>query len=351
MVLYKKIIILAFACSLAACSQQEPKGKIVLSPEAAFDSLIAYIEQTGDFINSPNVPAMISAAEVYNLLDSNILVIDTRNADEFSAAHIANSMNIPFAQLLNFIETKIDPNGFSKIIIVCNAGQTASYATSLLRLLGYNNVYALRFGFCSWHKPSAEIRWLARLSSKYSEMLELSTNIKNKYGIFPIIETEKGSGYEILRERVQLLFSQDFNSVTISADSLFDPNHKFYIINYWPEDIYSKGHIPGAIQYTPRESLKRSQQLNTLPTDRPIAVYCFNGQHSSFVTAYLRLLGYDARTLPYGTNGFMYGKMQKEGIGNIFTENDVLDLPVVSGGFSEKPKDAVKVEVKPRGGC
>jgi hypothetical protein len=50
------------------------------------------------------------------------------------------------------------------------------------------------------------------------------------------------------------------------------------------------------------------------------------------VTAYLRLFGYDAKTLSFGNNGFMHGKMVKEKAALSwlpFTEEEVHDYPVV----------------------
>lgn len=335
-----------FSCG----GKQAPTSK-VLTPQAAFDSLIAYVERNGNFINSPQVPAMITAYELYPLLDSNILIIDTRTTEEFASAHIPSSFNLPFEHLLNYFEGKIDPNSFSHIVLVCNAGQTASYATSILRILGYNNVFALKWGFSSWHRETAEKRWLARTSNKYSELLEQNPNLKKPAGGFPGIETEQVFGYGILRERAHLLFSQGFNPITVTPDTLFHPDNGFYIINYWPEALYNKGHIPGAIQYQPKKSLKSSEQLNTLPIDRPVVVYCFTGQHSSFATAYLRLLGYDARTLTYGVNGFMHGVMLREGIDNTFTEAEIYNFPVSSGGVSTQTPKVEPVAVSPRGGC
>jgi len=97
--------------------------------------------------------------------------------------------------------------------------------------------------------------------------------------------------------------------------------------------------------------LKRAGQLNTLPTDRPIVIYCFSGQHSAFVPAFLRLLGYNAKGLIYGTNGFMHDVMVKEGIRSAFSADEILDLPVVSGGTKSTQVDVNQVIVKPRGGC
>jgi rhodanese-related sulfurtransferase len=344
-------LIMSFTILLFACGEMEPTPQNQLSPEAAFDSLITYIERNGDIINGPDIPAMITAPELYYLIDSNIYIIDTRTSEEFANAHIPGSVNVPFTQLLNYFENKIDPNSFKDIILVCNAGQTASYATSILRLLGYNNVYALKWGFSSWHKQTAEKRWIPRVSNKYSELLERDSNIKNGPGEFPTIQTDETFGYTILRERAHMLFSQGFNPVTVTPDTLFHPDNNFYIINYWPVQLYNIGHIPRAIQYQPKNSLKRNNHLNTLPTDKPIVVYCYTGQHGSFVTAYLRILGYDARTLTFGANGFMHEVMVQENLENTFKESYILDLPVSSGGASAQSKEMEIVANQPRGGC
>ena len=44
-------------------------------------------------------------------------------------------------------------------------------------------------------------------------------------------------------------------------------------------------------------------------TDKPIVVYCYTGQTSGFVTAYLNVLGYDVKSLLFGTNGMIYNSM------------------------------------------
>ena len=336
----------AFSCGNSKPTQQQP-----LDPKVAFDSIITYLERSGDFINSPQAPAMIAAYQLYKEIDSNVLVIDMRSPQEYSAAHIPNSVNVAFTDILDYFENGINPNAFSKIVMVCNAGQTASYATSLLRLLGYNNVFALKWGFSVWHKPTAEKKWLARASNSHTEVLETDSQIMNQPSEFPAIETQKQTGYAILRERAYQLFNNGFNGVTVTPDTLFNPLHNFYIINYWPENLYLKGHIPQAVRYQPKKGLKRTEQLNTLPTNKPIVVYCFTGQHSSFVTAYLRLIGYEAYTLTYGANSFMNGFMLEQGIPNAFTEDEIFDYPVSTGGGNTASKEVEEVSVSPRGGC
>lgn len=336
---------------LFSCGGKEVAIKSTLTPQAAFDSLITYVEHNGNFINSDYAPPMLSAGELYSLLDSNILIIDTRTENEFADAHIPLSVNIPFEQLLSYFETKIDPNSFYKIVLVCNSGQTLTYAAAMLWALGYHNVFVLRWGISSWHRPVAETRWLSRTSNKYSEMLEKSPNPMRPPGEYPGIETQQKYGNAILRERAQKLFAEGYRKVTINADTLFEAGENFYIVNYWSQEYYNKGHIPGAIRYQPGVSLTRGEQLSTLPLDKPIVIYCTSGQLSSYVVGYLRLLGYNAYSLSFGTNGFMQGVMRDEGIRTVFTEKEILDLPVNTGGVVSPPKEIEVKATQPRGGC
>ena len=74
------------------------------------------------------------------------------------------------------------------------------------------------------------------------------------------------------------------------------------------------------------------QDFVNLPVDKPVVVYCGTGHNSGFATAYLRLFGYNARTLKYGNNSFMYDKMvkQKAALSWLpFTTADVNEFDVV----------------------
>jgi len=49
--------------------------------------------------------------------------------------------------------------------------------------------------------------------------------------------------------------------------------------------------------------------LKYLPTDKQIIVYCWTGQTSSQITAYLNMLGYEAYSLKFGSNNLFYSNM------------------------------------------
>lgn len=350
----KQLSLILFGLVLIGLTMCNPPETVEepISGEAAFDSLITYIERSGDIINSPSTPAMVSAQELYAHLDSGYLVVDIRDEETFASGHIENAINVPMAELLNFFEEKVDPNGFKKIAIACYSGQTASYATSLIRLLGYSNVYALKWGMGGWTEDGSV--WAKRISSSYEPMVEQTENLPNPMGKFPELTVQSKTGYAILRERVLQLLTEGFDVANIKPDTLFGPNHGFYVVNYWPQSDYAVGHIPGAVRYQPKSSLKRTSQLGTLPTDRSIAVYCYTGQHSAFVTAYLRVLGYDAKSLSFGANGFMNGLMLKAHIHSAFTPAEIVNFPVVTGdgsGAGKAMEPIVSVVEKPRGGC
>ena len=99
----------------------------------------------------------------------------------------------------------------------------------------------------------------------------------------------------------------------VTYDNIRNNLGEYFISNYFDQDDYEGnggsgvlGHIPGAFQFTPNASLAITQMLENLPTDKQIVVYCWTGQHSSQVTAYLNMLGYDAVSLKFGSNNLFH---------------------------------------------
>jgi rhodanese-related sulfurtransferase len=135
-----------------------------------------------------------------------------------------------------------------------------------------------------------------------------------------------------LEARVRALLTAGFPAGTISHATLFANLGNYYIVNYWPLSHYlNPGHIPGAIQYTPRVDLKSTTNLKTLPTNRTIVLYCYTGQTSGFVAAaFLRLLGYDARSLLYGANALIYDRMLAGGL-TVWRDTEIMNYPFITG--------------------
>lgn len=277
--------------------------------------LVEYLESANspamkDFVNT-DMPTIIAASEVKTLNGTNqVYIIDIRSAADFATGYIENAHNVAVADVLTHIKG-VDLTPYTKVAIVCYTGQTAGFVASLLRLMGYNKVYSMKWGMCSWNSTFAG-KWNTAISNgnAYASQFVSTATSKGAKGSLPELNTGKSTGQEILEARVNAVLTEGFTNASITNATVFGSLNTYYIVNYWPAAQYSDpGHIPGAIQYTPKESMKYSVDLTTLPTDKAVVCYCYTGQTSAFLAAYLRLVGYDAKSLLYGANGMIYDKM------------------------------------------
>lgn len=274
--------------------------------------LLKDLKENGDYVNSKVFPSLIKASIVNESLGKNILVVDLRTSKQFSEGHIKSAVNKKFEDLPSYFETGIKPFEFDKIIMVSEDGQVSSYATCLLRLMGYGNVYSMRWGMSAWNDKFAKEGWLKGVSGKYEANLESKVNERPNAITMPELNTGLSAGSEIGMARFRKLFEEGTGNILITADDVFSNPQKYYIINLERKDKYEDGHIPGSVRYKPEGTLGYIDEMASIPTDKPVVVYCGTGHNSGFATAYLRLFGYDAHTLKYGNNGFMHDKMVKQ---------------------------------------
>lgn len=335
-------LVVAVSLLLVSCSGNPKKAeqsatqetstpeKVEINQEAQL--LLNTLNEMGDYVNSRNFPSLIKPSSVYEELDGNIHIIDIRGEQSYADGHIKGAVNVAFSDLPAYFSDEIKPFEYDKIVLTCYAGQIASYATSLLRLAGYGNVYAMRWGMSGWNRYFAEDQWLDAVSSDYQDQLETTDHERAEAGDFPELNTGKTSGDEILQARIDSLFAAGYSDALVLAHKVFEAPESYYTINYDRKDKYESGHIPGAIRYKPNGTLGIVSEMQTIPTDETVVLYCNTGHNSGFATAYLRLFGYDAKTLTYGNNAFMYDKMKEEESTLSwmpFTEAEINDYPYV----------------------
>jgi len=309
-------VLLVFAAGCTGNkSEKKPEAvvpqAIAVAPEIGNETILLLkdLEENGDYVNSQFFPSLIKASVVNSELGPKNLIVDLRPEEMFGKGHIEGAVRIEFSQLPEYFETGIKPFEFNKIILVCDDGQVSSYTTSLLRLMGYGNVYALRWGMSGWNKSLAQDGWLKGVSGKYENQLEVKVNEAPVPSGMPELNTGLSTGKEIGDQRFKRLFEEGTGNILITADEIFLDPGKYFIINLERKDKYDDGHIPGAIRYKPESTLGFSDVMSTIPFNKTVVVYCGTGHNSGFATAFLRLFGYDARTLKYGNNSFMYDKM------------------------------------------
>ena len=133
--------------------------------------------------------------------------------------------------------------------------------------------------------------------------------------------TASGDGAAMLASRVQEMLTNGFKG--IGNTTVLDTPTDYFINNYWAQaDVDLYGHIAGAYRINPL-SLSVGE-MNNLDPSKTVVTYCWTGQTSSMITAYLNVIGYDAVSLKFGSNGMIYTDLQSHKF-----VTPTVDLPIV----------------------
>ena len=115
---------------------------------------------------------------------------------------------------------------------------------------------------------------------------------------------------------------------TASATDVVASPENYFINNYFSEaDYLGFGHIKGAYRINPL--LVGDGQVNFLDPDKTVITYCYTGQTSAAITAYLRVIGYDAKSLLFGMNK-LYNS-NSAWASNKWSAGMSKNLPIVTG--------------------
>ena len=310
----KKLFYLLFIIPImfvsTGCSDDGGTDPVVVN-EA--EVLAKYLENNGNVLNTFfNTPQkMIKASDVKTNLDTQVdqYIIDIRSAVDFAAGHIQGAVNVDASSVLKHYKI-YNLESKEVVVLVCYTGQGAGCISGLLRTAGYTNSSDLKWGMCSWNSTTSGA-WTSASNVNNSRQTELVTTPTQKppVGELPTLTTGKKEATEILEARVEAVFAEGLGAIKMTNGPAFTTPDDYFILNYWSEAHYNLMHIPGAVQYTPGADLTLDTFLKTLPTDKKIAVYCYTGQTSAHVAAYLRVLGYDAKTILFGVNGMNWGNI------------------------------------------
>ncbi len=343
----KLFVLLLF--SFFGCLENRIAPELNLQTESAIE-LLVYLESNGDYINSENINEFVSASEVYENRNS-YLIIDVRTQTKFISGHIENAVDVEPKNLFNYVKN-IHGNAYPKIVIVSESGQSAAYYTALLRFAGFSKVTSMEYGMASWHQDFASI-WLSAIRDFRAAPGDHNYFTNEEYpkpgfGSLPQLRFANSSlGIkEKLEERINVLLTAGFNeepndtsgfpqknfgnlddgqastrveTVYRHYDYLTNAFANYFIICFGNNFLYKahslegpfagQGHLPSAVKYIPMLDLRATDFLQTIPTTVTVAVYDVNGQISAKVVAYLRLLGYNAKSILFGANNLFYSRV------------------------------------------
>lgn len=97
-----------------------------------------------------NTP-QIDTRDVYKKIQAkeDFVLLDVRTPDEYSRQRIANSINLPVDQVQSQIETVV-PDKNKTVYVYCLSGSRSIAAVSIMKQLGYKNVYDMISGLMAW---------------------------------------------------------------------------------------------------------------------------------------------------------------------------------------------------------
>jgi rhodanese-related sulfurtransferase len=222
-------------------------------------------------------------------------IIDIRSAEHFNADHIDGAVNSTLGNILETAKAATNP-----ILVVCYTGQTAARGVVALRLSGYPKAALLKWGMSGQGGSTA---WDGNIGDAAVGHANWTNDAPVNPSTFPapVLYTTATEPTEILKERVQAML--DNTAWSVKNPEVIATPENYQINNYFSEtDWNGFGHFKGAYRLNPL-TLNGSQVFNLDP-NQTIVTYCYTGQTSSIITAYLHVLGYDkAKSLLFGMNG------------------------------------------------
>jgi len=282
-------LIVAFVAvfSITGCKedpQPESLNEYVLLTDHMKANNLDLDKMTAGFVTFPAAEADVAGK----------YIIDLRSAADFANGRIANAVNVEFKNLLTEAAKATKP-----ILVVCYTGQTATYAATLLRMYGYMDAVSLKWGMSGWNATFD--KWTANCKDLKADGTNWNADVvaSATFGS-PTITTGATLGTDILKKRVEAVVAAGFKSIA-PADVLANPAN-YFVNNYFSAAHYTGfGHVKGAYRINPL--LLADATISNLDPSKKIVTYCYTGQTSSAITAWLNVMGYDAYSMLWGMNG------------------------------------------------
>ena len=303
-------ILLAFIASVSFTGCKYEPTECNCDETSAYETLTSYLVQqnmdlpviltswiTARPATIDEVPAFVASYDIFDL----------RSATDFGNGHINGAKNVTLANLLDNAATTTKP-----ILVVCYTGQTASLAVVALRLSGYPDAKVLMWGMSGWTSTLSG-PWLANSGNENGVVgvghanwsTDAVANDATYGGADLVASATDGAG--ILAERVDAILANGF--IGVASATVLDNPGNYFINNFWTAtDVEHYGHIAGAHLINPLSIADGT--IDKLDPSKQICTYCWTGQTSSMITAYLNVLGFNATSLKFGANSMIYSQLE-----------------------------------------
>ncbi|MEA2140297.1 MAG: sulfur-carrier protein adenylyltransferase/sulfurtransferase [Solirubrobacteraceae bacterium] len=100
----------------------------------------------------------VDPAEVAELIDEGVTVVDVREAEEYGAGHLPGAKHVPRSYLESRIEGVV-PDRSTQVILYCASGNRSAYGARTLKdELGYEHVRSMTGGITLWKDRGYEVQ-------------------------------------------------------------------------------------------------------------------------------------------------------------------------------------------------
>ena len=105
-------------------------------------------------VNRSLAGATVNTLQATRLINDGAVVLDVRDAAEYGAGHLANSRNIPTAELDKRV-AELPAN--KPVVVVCASGSRSARAAAALRRAGRTDVFCLDGGLAGWRQAGLPV--------------------------------------------------------------------------------------------------------------------------------------------------------------------------------------------------
>ncbi len=263
------------------------------------------------YLSTPGMAPTTTAQVLFdNLNDGNTAndpyVLSVRSTTDYAKGHVAGAGNIEWRSIGDATKLAALPKD-KQIVVYCYTGHTGQLATTCLSAMGYNAVN-MKFGMTAWTRD-ATVRATTAFrevedSHDYPTQTTLNT-LTTTYDLPVLDVTTSEDSAEIIRAAAAAYVSDTSVLPTITAQTVFDnindgnAANDYFVLSVRSATDYAKGHVAGAYNI-PYKEIAKVDNLEKLPTDKTIVVYCYTGHTGQLAATALRMLGYQAINMKFG---------------------------------------------------
>ncbi len=195
------------------------------------------------------------------------VLVDVREPSEYADGAIPNALSMPIRTIGdNLADIPMD----APVVVYCASGFRAALATAALQIAGYSNVRAFPPSYAGWEAAHGE---------NTEAPVEVVAAIESNFDVVAVVDeylTAIPEGY--------------MNVGKVDAFKEILANTSPVVIDVREVSEYEAGHIAGAVNI-PLRTL--TENLDKIPADMPVFIYCASGHRAGLALSSLRVLGYD----------------------------------------------------------